>query len=66
MVQGDGWTIRATPEAPDVVDGGDALAAVRPEAIMLSDAQPANGENAVSGTLASVSHLGDVIQFVDR
>ena len=25
---------------------------------------PRNGENAVSGTLASVSHLGDVIQFV--
>ena len=31
---------------------------------MLSETQPANGENAVSGTLASVSHLGDVIQFV--
>ena len=64
VVQGDGWTIRAAAEAPDVVEGGEALAAVRPEAIMLSDAQPANGENAVSGTLASVSHLGDVIQFV--
>ena len=29
-----------------------------------SETQPADGENAVSGTLASVSHLGDVIQFV--
>ena len=64
VVQGDGWTIRAAAEAPDVVEGGEALAAVRPEAIMLSESQPTNGENAVSGTLASVSHLGDVIQFV--
>ncbi len=41
VVQGDGWTIRAAAEAPDVVEGGDALAAVRPEAIMLSESQPA-------------------------
>ncbi len=26
--------------------------------------QPAEGQNAISGTLASISHLGDVIQFV--
>src|SRR6186997_217094 len=64
VVQGDGWTIRAAAEAPDVVEGGEALAAVRPEAIMLSESQPTNGENAISGILASVSHLGDVIQFV--
>ena len=40
VVQGDGWTIRAAAEAPDVVEGGDALAAVRPEAIVLSETQP--------------------------
>ena len=32
---------------------------------MVSDAeQPPSGQNAISGELASISHLGDVIQFV--
>jgi hypothetical protein len=31
---------------------------------MVSDQEPSEGENAISGELASVSHLGDVIQFV--
>ena len=64
VVQGEGWTVRAATENPDVIDGAGALAAIRPEAITLSEMQPPGGENAVSGTLASVSHLGDVIQFV--
>jgi spermidine/putrescine transport system ATP-binding protein len=64
VVQGDGWTIRAAEESTEVLDGSGALAAVRPEAIQLSDAQPDGGVNTISGTLASVSHLGDVIQFV--
>ena len=53
-----------TESAPDVPDGAGALAGVRPEAIAVGDAQPQGSENSVSGTLASVSHLGDVIQFV--
>ena len=64
VVQGDGWTIRSSNDATDVVDGAGALAAVRPEAIALSDSEPDGAANRVSGTLASVSHLGDVIQFV--
>jgi spermidine/putrescine transport system ATP-binding protein len=64
LLEGDGWTIRSTLEPVGVLDGGAALAAVRPEAILVSDDRPADGQNAVSGTLASVSHLGDVIQFV--
>jgi spermidine/putrescine transport system ATP-binding protein len=64
LLEGDGWTIRSTLEPVGVVDGGPALAAVRPEAILVSDDRPAGDQNAVSGTLASVSHLGDVIQFV--
>jgi len=64
VVQGDGWTIRATEAAAEVPDGAGALACVRPEAIAVSDVQPQGSENSVSGTLASVSHLGDVIQFV--
>jgi spermidine/putrescine transport system ATP-binding protein len=63
-VQGDGWTFRTTLEPIGAIDGGPALAAVRPEAIQVSEERPAEGPNAISGTLASVSHLGDVIQFV--
>jgi spermidine/putrescine transport system ATP-binding protein len=64
VVQGDGWTIRTTEATTDVPDGAGALACVRPEAIAVGDVQPQGSENSVSGTLASVSHLGDVIQFV--
>ena len=64
-VVGDGWTIASTRVADDgFADGHPALAAVRPEAVTLSDARPASDVNAVVGTLASVSHLGDVMQFV--
>ena len=63
-VQGDGWTFRTTLESIGAIDGGPALAAVRPEAIQVSEERPAEGPNAISGTLASISHLGDVIQFV--
>ena len=66
IVEGDGWTIRSALESIGAVDGRAALAAVRPEAIMVSDEQPAAGQNAISGELASISHLGDVIQFVVR
>jgi spermidine/putrescine transport system ATP-binding protein len=62
-VRGDGWTI-ASNEDSGIADGRGALAAVRPEAIELSASRPDSTVNAVSGTLASVSHLGDVIQFV--
>jgi spermidine/putrescine transport system ATP-binding protein len=63
-VQGDGWTFRSTLEPIGTTDGMAALAAVRPEAIQVSERRPSGGPNAISGTLASISHLGDVIQFV--
>ena len=63
-VAGDGWTIVTTLDPAGVVVGGPALAAVRPEAIVLSETRPSQDSNVVSGTLASVAHLGDVIQFV--
>jgi len=63
-VEGEGWTIRSSLAPIGVIDGGGALAAVRPEAVKVSDDQPSDGANAISGELASVSHLGDVIQFV--
>ena len=64
VVQGDGWAFRSTLEPIGVPEGGPALAAVRPEAIAVSEERPADGQNAIAGTLASISHLGDVIQFV--
>jgi spermidine/putrescine transport system ATP-binding protein len=64
VVQGEGWTIRSSNESPDAVDGRPALAAIRPEAVELREEQPRSAENAVRGTLAGISHLGDAIQFV--
>jgi spermidine/putrescine transport system ATP-binding protein len=63
-VAGDGWTFRSSLDPIGAVDGRGALAAVRPEAVDVSDAEPSDGRNAISGELASISHLGDVIQFV--
>jgi spermidine/putrescine transport system ATP-binding protein len=63
-VEGDGWTFRSSLDPIGAVDGRGALAAVRPEAVNVSDEQPSVGMNAISGELASISHLGDVIQFV--
>jgi spermidine/putrescine transport system ATP-binding protein len=63
-VEGEGWTMRSALAPVGAVDGQAALAAVRPEAIAMREERPVGGENAISGELASVSHLGDVIQFV--
>ncbi len=64
VVEGEGWTIRSSNESPDAVDGRPALAAIRPEAVQLQEEQPQDTVNSVRGTLAGISHLGDVIQFV--
>ncbi len=64
-VEGDGWTISSSrPEHVDVADGRPALAAVRPEAVTLTASASDDATNAVRGTLASIAHLGDVLQFV--
>jgi spermidine/putrescine transport system ATP-binding protein len=44
--------------------GRPGLAAVRPEAIAISGEEPAAEANQLEGTLAGISHLGDVIQYV--
>ena len=64
VVEGDGWNIRSSNGSRDAVDGRAALAAIRPEAIQLAEEAPRDPANSVRGTLAGVSHLGDVIQFV--
>jgi ABC-type Fe3+/spermidine/putrescine transport system ATPase subunit len=63
-VAGDGWSITSALEPMGTTDGQEALAAVRPEAVTLVEQQPSANGNAIAGTLANVSHLGDVIQFV--
>ncbi|MGI4896253.1 MAG: ABC transporter ATP-binding protein, partial [Janthinobacterium lividum] len=44
--------------------GGQALAAVRPESLSLSDTEPGPGFNRLRARLAGVAHLGDVVQRV--
>jgi spermidine/putrescine transport system ATP-binding protein len=64
VVKGDNWVFRSGRAAPGLNDGVSALAAVRPEAVEVTELAPTQSENVVAGTLAGVSHLGDVIQFV--
>jgi spermidine/putrescine transport system ATP-binding protein len=60
-----GCHVVSSRRGADVVTGQPALAAIRPEAISLSTlAPPATDANVLAGTVAGVSHLGDVIQFV--
>jgi spermidine/putrescine ABC transporter ATP-binding subunit len=63
-VAGDGWTITSTRDTPPLAEGRPALAAIRPEAVQLTGERPSSEVNAISGTLASVAHLGDVMLFV--
>ena len=57
--------VSSTPEER-VAAGDAALAAVRPECISLSSTDPGREFNQVAGTVASVSHFGDVLQYVVR
>jgi len=64
VVKGEGWAIRSSRAPAPTGDGGAALAAVRPECVDVLPQLPAATENVVAGTLAGVSHLGDVLQYV--
>jgi spermidine/putrescine transport system ATP-binding protein len=63
-VSGDGWIFHSSRDGTTVKTGDPALAAVRPEAVSVTEAAPDGASNVLRGTLAGVSHLGDVIQFV--
>jgi spermidine/putrescine transport system ATP-binding protein len=60
----DGATV--VSERPDAgtTSGARGIAAVRPEAIAITGDEPPSGANQLAGTLAGISHLGDVIQYV--
>ncbi|HEX5017534.1 MAG TPA: ABC transporter ATP-binding protein [Actinomycetes bacterium] len=64
VVKAEGLVARSTRQTPELTDGANALAAVRPEAVDILETRPSSTENVLAGTLAGVSHLGDVIQFV--
>jgi spermidine/putrescine transport system ATP-binding protein len=60
----NGFSIQGNPREDGLTPGVPVLVAVRPEAIALSAADPGSGPNVIQGTLAGVSPLGDVVQFV--
>jgi spermidine/putrescine transport system ATP-binding protein len=64
QLDADGVTVVARYEGPGTVAGQPGLAAVRPEAITITGNEPTPGPNQLEGTLAGISHLGDVIQYV--
>jgi spermidine/putrescine transport system ATP-binding protein len=62
----DGTIFVASKPEERVAAGGEALAAVRPECMQLSPTDPNLESNDVRGTVAGVSHYGDVLQYVVR
>jgi spermidine/putrescine transport system ATP-binding protein len=65
-VVADGLAVVGVRRAGDVRVGAGALAAVRPEHVGVSLADPGRATNVVRGTLAGVAHLGEVVQYVVR
>ncbi len=63
-VTGDGWVAQTDRPSEPISDGAEALVAVRPETVSVGEDRPDQNTNLRHGTLAGVSHLGDVIQFV--
>jgi spermidine/putrescine transport system ATP-binding protein len=64
VLAGDGTLFRASRPDEQVVSGAGALAAVRPECVRLVSSDPGATENQLPGTVASVAHFGDVLQYV--
>ncbi len=62
----DGTVFVSSSPEEKVSAGQPALAAVRPESISLASTQPGGDNNHVGGTVASVSHYGDTLQYVVR
>jgi spermidine/putrescine transport system ATP-binding protein len=62
----DGTVFVSSNPEETVANGSPALAAVRPESINLASTLPSGDSNHVGGTVASVSHYGDTLQYVVR
>jgi spermidine/putrescine transport system ATP-binding protein len=66
VVADSGTVFRASKPDEHVANGSGALVAVRPECVLLSPTDPGASSNALAGTVASVAHFGDVLQYVVR
>ncbi len=62
----DGTIFVSSSPEERVAQGQPALAAIRPECIQLSSTDPGRANNVIAGTVAGVSHYGDVLQYVVR
>jgi spermidine/putrescine transport system ATP-binding protein len=62
----DGTVFVSSSPEERVANGMPALAAIRPESIQLSESSPDGDTNHIAGTVASVSHYGDTLQYVVR
>jgi spermidine/putrescine transport system ATP-binding protein len=62
----DGTVFVASRPEESVPVGEGALVAVRPECFQLLAADPGDTSNLLEGTVASVAHFGDVLQYVLR
>ena len=62
----DGTVFASSTPEERVAAGDAALAAVRPESVLLSTTDPGGTENVLAGIVAGVSHYGDVLQYVIR
>ena len=63
-VRGNGLTLRASASSAALAEGAGALAAVRPESILITDGGTPESTNSIRGVLISTSHLGDAVQHV--
>jgi spermidine/putrescine transport system ATP-binding protein len=62
----DGTVFVVSKPDEHVAAGQDALAAVRPECFQLTASDPGNDRNVIRGSVASVAHFGDTLQYVVR
>jgi spermidine/putrescine transport system ATP-binding protein len=66
-VKADDGTVFVVSKPEEKVPAGlPALAAVRPESVVLHASDPGSSANTVVGEIAGVSHFGDTLQYVVR
>jgi spermidine/putrescine transport system ATP-binding protein len=66
LVADDGTVFVASRPDETVAAGEDALAALRPECLILRATDPDVSTNVVAGQVVGVSHFGDALQYVVR
>jgi len=66
VIADDGTVFVVSKPDEHVASGEPALAAVRPENFQLVDEDPGSSKNSIAGSVASVAHFGDTLQYVVR